>query len=159
MTCSALRLGTLAPSFADEFFKGSVGFGQVRQACSSRKFAAARTVPGSTDRAQAILRQIAIDLDGRIDTVHGDIRSSFEVAPDAPVSKFVLEMKGGKKGLLENSTNLCTGINRARVKMTGQSDAIYDFNSALGDSCGHKKAEKRSQKGKHRAKADARAER
>ena len=35
------------------------------------------------------------------------IRTSFEPVPDAPVSKFILEMEGGKKGLLVNSSNLC----------------------------------------------------
>ena len=32
------------------------------------------------------------------------IRTTFESVPDAPVTKFVLEMKGGKKGLLVNSS-------------------------------------------------------
>lgn len=44
----------------------------------------------------------------RIDSVHGGLRNVFELVPDAPVSRFVLRMQGGKKGLLVNSTNLCT---------------------------------------------------
>ena len=51
--------------------------------------------------------QIDVDLVGRIDSVNGGIRNTFESVPDAPVSKFVLTMQGGKKGLLENSRNLC----------------------------------------------------
>ena len=39
---------------------------------------------------------------GRIDTTKGGgIRTTFEAVPDAPVTKFVLETQGGKKGLLE----------------------------------------------------------
>jgi len=62
-----------------------------------RRFAAARTEPGSTDRTRAILR------------------NTFETVPDAPVSKFVLEMQGGKKGLLVNKTDVCKGTRRAFV--------------------------------------------
>ena len=32
---------------------------------------------------------------GRVDSVKGGIRNSFEAVPDAPVTKFVLEMQGG----------------------------------------------------------------
>jgi len=42
------------------------------------------------------------------------------VVPDVPVSKFVLYMQGGKKGLLVNSRSLCKGKNRATVKLKGQ---------------------------------------
>src|SRR5262249_33993458 len=44
--------------------------------------------------------QIHIDLPGRIDAVNARIRNTFWAVPDAPVSKFVLTMQGGKKGLL-----------------------------------------------------------
>ena len=42
------------------------------------------------------------NLVGRIDTVRGGIRNTFDGVPDAPVSKFVLNMQGGKRGLLVN---------------------------------------------------------
>ena len=44
--------------------------------------------------------QVDVALDGRIDSVkNGRIRNTFETVPDAPVTKFVLEMQGGKEGL------------------------------------------------------------
>ena len=47
--------------------------------------------------------KINIALDGHIDSVKGGrIRNTFEAVPDAPVTKFTLEMQGGKKGLLVN---------------------------------------------------------
>jgi hypothetical protein len=64
--------------------------------------------------------QIQVDLDGRIDSVNARIRSTFEGVPDAPVSKFVLIMKGGKKGLLVNNTDICRATPRAEVKIQGQ---------------------------------------
>jgi hypothetical protein len=82
--------------------------------------------------------QIHVVLDGRIDSVHGGIRNSFEAVPDAPVSKFVLEMQGGKKGLLVNSTNLCASTNRATVKLDAQNGKVHDFNPVVTNSCGGK---------------------
>jgi len=39
---------------------------------------------------------------GHIDSVHGGLRGTFEGIPDAPVSRFVMNLKGGKQGLLVN---------------------------------------------------------
>lgn len=64
--------------------------------------------------------QVDIELDGRIDSVNGRIRNTFDIIPDAPVSKFVLTMQGGRKGLVVNSTNLCRKVKRATVKLTAQ---------------------------------------
>ena len=53
--------------------------------------------------------QIRVLLVGKVDTGKaGGIRNTFEAVPDAPVSRFVLELRGGKKhGLIENSEDLC----------------------------------------------------
>jgi len=79
--------------------------------------------------------QVHIDLVGRIDSVDGGIRNSFEAVPDAPVSKFVLEMKGGKKGLLVNSRNICRVTSRATVQMDGQNGKLHDFRPVLKNGC------------------------
>ncbi len=50
---------------------------------------------------------IEVDVVGRIDSVGGGIRTSFETIPDAPIASFTLNMQGGKKGLLQNSAELC----------------------------------------------------
>jgi hypothetical protein len=82
--------------------------------------------------------QIHIDLAGRVDSVNGGIRTTFEGVPDAPVSKFVLSMKGGKKSLLVNSANLCKNVNRATVKLDGQNGKVNDFRPVVGNDCGKK---------------------
>ena len=65
--------------------------------------------------------RINVNLHGRIDSFGaGRIRTTFEEVPDAPVTKFVLTMQGGKKGLLINSTNICKGRQRAIVDFQGQ---------------------------------------
>lgn len=48
-------------------------------------------------------------------------------------------MKGGKKGLLVNSQNLCRGKHRAIVKMDGQNGKRHEFNPVVKAKCGGKK--------------------
>ncbi len=78
---------------------------------------------------------VDIDVVGRIDSVHGRLRSSFESVPDAPVSKVVLQMQGGLKSLIVNSTNLCARTNRASADFTGQNGKNYNFNPTIANSC------------------------
>ena len=75
---------------------------------------------------------------GRIDSVNGGIRTSFESIPDAPVTKFVLDMQGGKKGLLVNSRNLCAAPSRADVKLKAQNGRTANLRPVLRNSCGKK---------------------
>ncbi|HSC21689.1 MAG TPA: hypothetical protein VLC07_08160 [Solirubrobacterales bacterium] len=84
--------------------------------------------------------QLEIDLVGRIDSVHGGIRASFESVPDAPVTKFVLQMKGGRKSLLTNSTDICRGQHRATAAMKAQNGRAAKLRPALiATGCGKKK--------------------
>ena len=81
--------------------------------------------------------QIRILLRGKIDTTkqHG-IRNTFEAVPDAPVSRFVLELKGGKKyGLLENSENICRKPQHANSLFIAQNGAELQTRPTIGNSC------------------------
>jgi hypothetical protein len=51
--------------------------------------------------------QVDLELVSRTDSVHGRIRNIYDIVPDVPVSKFILTMRGGPKGLLVNSRNQC----------------------------------------------------
>jgi hypothetical protein len=65
--------------------------------------------------------QVEIQLHGVIKSVKGGrIRTTFSPIPDVPVSKFVLTMQGGKKGLLQNSRNLCTNKQFSRLNFLAQ---------------------------------------
>jgi hypothetical protein len=88
--------------------------------------------------------RIDVNVVGYIDSVKGGrIRNTFATVPDAPVSKFVLKMQGGKKGLLVNSTNICKGKNRAIADFTGHNGKKDLFKPLVkGASC------KRGRKGK-----------
>jgi hypothetical protein len=87
---------------------------------------------------------VEIDLDGRIDSFHGGIRTTFSVVPDAPVESFKLEFQGGKKSLLVNSTNLCRSNSKATARFTAQNGAALTLRPALQNSC----KKKRKAKGK-----------
>jgi hypothetical protein len=82
--------------------------------------------------------QIHIDLDGRIDSVHSRMRATFASVPDAPVSKFVLNMQGGKKGLLVNNTELCHAKPHASVQFTGHNGKRSSSNPLVKTACGKK---------------------
>jgi hypothetical protein len=65
--------------------------------------------------------QVNIQLYGVISSKHGGIKTVFNNVPDVPVTKFILRMEGGKKkGLLQNSTNLCKGPLSSVMSMKGQ---------------------------------------
>jgi hypothetical protein len=76
-----------------------------------------------------------IVLAGRIDSVNGGIRTTFESTPDAPVQKFILDMKGGRKGLLVNSKNLCVDRNWAMVEMDAQNGKAQNSRVELKNDC------------------------
>ncbi len=102
------------------------------------------------DLVVALGGQISVDLDGRVDTDKADgIRNSFEVVPDAPVSKFTLSMQGGEKGLLVNSEDICRKPQRATVDLTAQNGKVDDFNPLIANSC---KGKAKKGRGKHHHK-------
>jgi hypothetical protein len=70
------------------------------------------------DLVAALQGQVDIELSSRTDSVRGRIRSTFDVVPDVPVSKFILTLRGGPKGLLVNSRNQCPR-KRGRGRDTG----------------------------------------
>jgi hypothetical protein len=76
-------------------------------------------------------REINVDLVGRVDSLRGQVRTTFAQTPDAPVSRFTLNMQGGKKGLFVNSTNLCESAHRATVEFTGQNGKEYNSRPPL----------------------------
>ncbi len=81
--------------------------------------------------------QIDVEVAGTIDTVKGgSLRTTFAAVPDAPVSEFTLDLAGGGKGLLQNSTSLCGKARRAEVRMVGQSGAAFNTAARLQTSCG-----------------------
>jgi hypothetical protein len=82
---------------------------------------------------------IRFEAAGRIDSVNGGIRNTFDFVPDVPFSKLTLKLQGDKKGLLENSRDICNSTNRAAVSYTAHNGTSYSIQPELkARSCGSK---------------------
>jgi hypothetical protein len=85
--------------------------------------------------------RVHVVLVGFVDAVHrkgsetSRIRTTFANVPDAPVTKAIVELRGGKKGTLVNSANLCKVPNIATVKMTAQNNKTQELNQRIATSC------------------------
>jgi hypothetical protein len=64
--------------------------------------------------------QVNVRLRGVISSAKARMKTVFFPVPDVPVSKFTLNMKGGKKGLLVNSRDLCKRPNRSFLSFKAQ---------------------------------------
>jgi hypothetical protein len=89
---------------------------------------------------------IRVILVGFVDAVHkkgsevSRIRTRFANVPDAPVTKFTMNLFGGpKRGLLVNSRNLCSTNRRAKVAFKAQNGLARNVNPLIATSCGKKK--------------------
>jgi hypothetical protein len=93
------------------------------------------------DLVAALRGQVEVELAGRTDTVNGRIRNTFDVVPDVPVSKFILTVRGGKKGLLVNSRSLCgqKGKIRAVARFKAQNGKKANMRPKLRTPCGAQK--------------------
>lgn len=95
---------------------------------------------------------IKLESAGRTDSIRGGIRNTFDFVPDAPFTKLVLQMQGGKKGLLVNSTNICKQLNRAMVKYGAHNGRTYETRPVLKAQC--PKAKKRHKKAERHRRRD-----
>lgn len=88
------------------------------------------------DLVVALRGIVDVDVVGRVDSRHGGIRTTFENVPDAPVSTFVLEMRGGKRGLIVNSRDLCRRASVASARFVGQNGRLRELRPVLRNDCG-----------------------
>ncbi len=85
--------------------------------------------------------QVNIQLRGVISSKRGGLKTVFPTVPDVPVKKFILNMKGGKKSLLVNSTNTCANKQTAVLNLKAQNGKKVKSNRYKLNisSCGKKK--------------------
>jgi len=93
--------------------------------------------------------QVDIDLVGRIDSFKGGIRTTFDRVPDVPVTKFVMTLPGGKKGLLVNSRSLCVKPVKAIIRIKGQNGKKANRKPKLRTPCKKKHGKKHGRHHKH----------
>ncbi len=151
--------------------------GHIRTICSRTQFAAGKCPPGSVYghvraftpllgapmEGPAYLRSsdntlpdlvfalhgqgIEVDLAGRIDARKGSLRGTFPTIPDAPVTKFVLAMKAGRRGVIVNAENLCAKPQVATARFLGHANLGRVYHPEVKVKCGGKQRKKR---GRHR---------
>ncbi|HEX6206368.1 MAG TPA: hypothetical protein VFZ29_11245, partial [Solirubrobacterales bacterium] len=90
-------------------------------------------------RGQNGIRVIQV---GFIDSVNGRVRTRFLSVPDVPLTKAVFNFYGGKRGLIENSKNLCATKPRVKVRLKGQNGAESNTNPKIGLPCGKRQGKK-----------------
>jgi len=78
---------------------------------------------------------IRVDIAGRIDSYKGGLRGTFAAIPDAPVSRFVMNLRGGKHGLLVNAANLCARPQWAAARLVGQANRGVSWHPRVKSSC------------------------
>jgi hypothetical protein len=78
---------------------------------------------------------IEVDLDGRVDSVNGGVRTTFETVPDLPVTKAIITLQGAKKGLFQNSTNICRGTHQATAKLSAQNGQVITLHPKMQADC------------------------
>ena len=99
-------------------------------------------------------RPIEVEGVARIDSVSGrGVRINIDTVPDAPITEVVVNMQGGRKGLLINSRNLCARTYRANVAMDAHNGKFHDFRPALRNDCKGKKKKHNKGKGARHGRA------
>ena len=95
--------------------------------------------------------QVDFDLVGNVDSVKGQLRTTFASAPDAPVTSFDLELEGGSKGLFVNSTDLCLRKHFVQVAFGGQNGKQFTTKPLMHVKCkGKPRKHKRHNRRHHR---------
>jgi hypothetical protein len=82
---------------------------------------------------------IDVEAVARVDSKKGGIRATFTEVPDAPIAKVVVNMRGGKKGLIVNSTNLCGSKHRANARLDAHNGKRRVIKPLVRASCGKKR--------------------
>jgi hypothetical protein len=78
---------------------------------------------------------VDVEVVGRVDSIRGGIRTTFEQVPDAPVDVFTITMQGGKKGLLVNSRDICERAYRLDAKLKAHNGKRITLRPALKAKC------------------------
>jgi hypothetical protein len=148
-----LRLSSVRPSGSGGDPTGRSGRGQSSAPPRRRRLRATPRGADAHNLPDAVLALhgiVDIEVATRIDSTHGRLRAIVGNVPDAPVSRFVLAMQGGRKGLIVNSTDLCAAKHRARVNAKGQngrSDLIRPVVRATRCKAEHRRRSTRHRRG------------
>jgi len=83
---------------------------------------------------------VDVEVAVRIDSVKGVLRATVARAPDVPVSRVVVRMAGGQRGLFVNSRNLCAQKSRAYARLDGHNAKRAILRPLARPQCGARQA-------------------
>ena len=133
-TCSRVQLAA-ENCPADSIY----GEAWQRRRCSMRRFPGTSTL----SRRAITCRTWLPPCEGRSRSIYTDASTPSTAGsgqprnpPDVPVSTFQLDMQGGNKGLLVNSSSLCFKPKRATAEIVGQNEATANQRPRLRAACG-----------------------
>jgi hypothetical protein len=78
---------------------------------------------------------VRVESAGKTDSIRGGIRNTFSFIPDAPFTKLVTRLPGGRKGLLVNSRDICKRTYRATVRYRAHNGLTYTARPKLRVRC------------------------
>lgn len=84
------------------------------------------------DLVASLHGQVDVDLVGRIDSIRGRIRTTYDTVPDVPVSAFVVTIRGGGQGLLTNSRDQCPRRSQSTKPKGGKRGAYRSSRKGRG---------------------------
>jgi hypothetical protein len=100
----------------------------------------------------ALRGEIAINLKGESSTTRGGrLINTFANVPDAPITQFNMNIKGGRNGILavtrtrKSKINVCATRQIAAADIDGQNGRVRDFNVRLKTPCTKKQTRKAKQ--------------
>jgi hypothetical protein len=88
----------------------------------------------------ALRGEVSLNVRARSSVSRGKLVNTIPTVPDAPVTRFELTLKGGRKGILvvTSDRNLCRSRQRAAISLTAQSNKRRDTSALMGTPCkGH----------------------
>jgi len=108
----------------------------------------------------ALRGEIAVNLRGESSTTKGGkLVNTFDKVPDAPITRFNLNITGGRNGILAVTRtrrariNLCAGRHVAEADMDGQNGRRHDFDVRMKTPCTRKQIRKAKRAAVKRAAA------
>lgn len=87
------------------------------------------------DLSAALRGEVEMDLVGRLDSVRGRLRGTFQALPDAPLSRAVLTMRGGPRGLFVNTGGFCARQPRVELATLAHNGDSRNLQPRLRGRC------------------------
>jgi hypothetical protein len=98
--------------------------------------------------------EVDIHLRAKSDTQRGKLVNTFSAVPDAPVSRFELVLRGGRRGILIVNGNPCRRSRVADVQMNGQNGKRADRAVKIRMPCGKKRKRAKAKRDKQNRSRD-----